>query len=412
MIRSTMAEPQSIFGRYYAQEPFVDRYAVNSDGAVDIVIPVLHSNELWRSNLISIYREVPVHRLRLGDGGCKDETLTIARQFPRVEIYDHSAFKSLGYSIKELIKAVETEWFCYFHSDVYLPDGWFDTMRAHQAKYDWFGCPMRITALVESHLADKERPYAGTQMGRKAAFARGLDRIDDDYVYRQEDWVFAGIVEDGGFRHGKVEDTFHWHQVMPRVYGDTRRVRKFKEVRLDVEMTHQEEIYTAETQLFGTIKYLQPTAYHVNGAQINLKYLQEQGRVDADFYDWVEHTNPVWLSHLPTRPAARTDAPLDEQQDASAAHTEQLAVQAEIPASDPAAERPDEQRSRPAEPERTVEAAERSCVHPLWAMARSVLPRAARVAARRAERAARGMMAERCRGIARLCENLAVRLSK
>ena len=256
-----MSEPQSIFGRYYAQEPFVDRYLTSSDGAVDIVIPVLHSNELWRSNLISIYREVPVHRLRLGDGGCKDETLTIAREFPRVEIYDHSSFTSLGYSVRELIKAVETEWFCYFHSDVFLPEGWFDTMRAHQPKYDWFGCPMRITSLVEFPLVEDVRPYAGTQMGRKAAFAGGLDRIDDDYVYRQEDWVFAGIVEDGGFRNGKIEDTFHWHQVMPRVYGDARRARKFKQVTFDVEMTPEEELFTAETQLRGTIKYLKPTTF-------------------------------------------------------------------------------------------------------------------------------------------------------
>jgi len=327
-----MAEPQSIFGRYHTQEPFVDRYVANSDGAVDIVIPVLHSNELWRSNLISIYREVPVHRLRLGDAGCKDETLIIARQFPRVEIYDHSSFKSLGYSVKELIKAVETEWFCYFHSDVYLPDGWFDTMRAHQAEYDWFGCPMRITALVEYPLVDRERPYAGTQMGRKAAFAGGLDRIGDDYVYRQEDWVFAGIVEDGGFRHGKIEDTFHWHQVMPRVYGDTRRTRKFKEVRLDVEMTHEEELYTAETQLRGTIKYLKPTAYHVNGANIHLRYLKNLGKIDAEFYDWVGRTNPVWRFFLPAPPVTQSEAPPPEQPIAAPESAAKPPADHEVPA--------------------------------------------------------------------------------
>jgi hypothetical protein len=406
-----MAEPQSIFGRYYTQEPFVDRYVENSDGAVDIVIPVLHSNELWRSNLISIYREVPVHRLRLGDAGCKDETLTIARQFPRVEIYDHSSFKSLGYSVRELIKAVETEWFCYFHSDIYLPEGWFDTMCAHQAEYDWFGCPMRITALVESPHVDRERPYAGTQMGRKTAFAGGLDRIDDDYVYRQEDWVFAGIVEDDGFRHGKIEDTFHWHQVMPRVYGDTRRTRKFKDVRLDVEMTHEEELYTAETQLRGTIKYLKPTAYHVNGANANLRYLQNLGKIDAEFYDWVGRTNPTWLSFLPASPVAQTQAQRPEQQEAPALDAQQPADQ-EAPALHGAMERSEEQQLRPSEPEKAEEGTVRSPMHPLKAIAKAALPPSARAAARRAERAARGMMAERCRGIAKLCEELALRLSR
>jgi hypothetical protein len=393
-----MAEPQSIFGRYYAQDPFVDRYVTSSDGAVDIVIPVLHSNELWRSNLISIYREVPVHRLRLGDAGCKDETLTIAREFPRVEIYDHSSYKSLGYSVRELIKAVETEWFCYFHSDVYLPEGWFETMRAHQAEYDWFGCPMRITALVEFPLVEDVRPYAGTQMGRKAAFASGLDRIDDDYVYRQEDWVFAGIVEDGGFRHGKIEDTFHWHQVMQRIYGDSRRARKFKQVTFDVEIAPEEELFTAETQLRGTIKYLKPSPYHVNAAEINFRKLQNLGKIDPDFQDWIARTNPDWLSFLPTPSVAQTEPPKREQQ--------------EVPSTQGATQPSTEQQLHPPEPGRVGDAVVHSPMHPIKAIAKSVLPQPARTAVRRAERAARELIAERCRGVAKLCEEWALRLSK
>src|SRR4030095_1564904 len=101
------------------------------------------------------------------------------------------------------------------HADVYLSEGWFDAMRAHQSSYDWFGCPMRITALIEYLRDERHRPYAGSQSGRRAAFVDGLGRIDDDYVYRQEDFVFADLVENGRFRHGKIEDTFHYHQVMP-----------------------------------------------------------------------------------------------------------------------------------------------------------------------------------------------------
>jgi hypothetical protein len=398
-----MAEPQSIFARYYSQEPFVDRYARDREGAVDIVIPVLHSNELWRSNLISIYREVPVHRLRLGDAGCKDETLTIARQFPRVEIYDHSSFKSLGYSVKELIKAVETEWFCYFHSDVYLPEGWFDVMRAHQAEYDWFGCPMRITSLVEFPHVDRERPYAGTQMGRKVAFTSGLDRIDDDYVYRQEDWVFANIVEDGGFRHGKIEDTFHWHQVMPRLYGNAGRARKFKQVTFDVEMTPEEELFTAETQLRGTVKYLKPNLYNVNAAQANLRYLQNLGKIDPEFYNWVGRTSPEWSSFLQVFPDAQTE-PSREQSVVAAANAIQQSVKQELLTLGA------QQTSLevPAPPD----AGPHGLSHGLKVIAKSVVPRSAWAAARSVDRNTRGIMAGWCRGIARLCEELALRLSK
>jgi hypothetical protein len=408
-----MGEPQSIFERYYSHEPFADRYATNSDGAVDIIIPVLHSNELWRSNLISIYREVPVHRLRLGDAGCKDDTLAIAREFPRVEIYDHSSFKSLGYSVRELIKSVETEWFCYFHSDVYLPEGWFDTMRAHQAEYDWFGCPMRITALVEFPLVDKVRPYAGTQMGRKAAFVGGLDRIDDDYVYRQEDWVFAGIVEDGGFRHGRIEDTFHWHQVMQRVYGDDRRARKFKQVRFDVELTQEEEDYAAETQLRGTIKYLKPNAYHVNSVEINFKSMREQGKIDAEFHQWVSRTNPEWLAYLPSPPVVQAEAlspeqPLGAAESPAQPSADEACEQQEVSAPESLVQPPEPE----VEPGRIGEAATSNPVNPIKALAKSVLPQPVRNAARRVERVTRRIMADQCRTIARLCEGLASRLSK
>ena len=51
--------------------------------AVDVLIPVMHTNDLWEANLLSIYREIPVKRLLLGDAGCIDRTVEIARRFPR-----------------------------------------------------------------------------------------------------------------------------------------------------------------------------------------------------------------------------------------------------------------------------------------------------------------------------------------
>ena len=126
-----------MFERYFTPEPFTDRFAARPENAVDVIIPVLHTNELWRKNLISIYREIPVKRLLLGDAGCVDRTLEVAKDFPRVEVHDHRAFVSLGFSLRRLIEAVSTEWFVYLHSDVYLPEGWFDAMARHQGAYDW-----------------------------------------------------------------------------------------------------------------------------------------------------------------------------------------------------------------------------------------------------------------------------------
>src|SRR5688500_9369738 len=104
--RRTMTE--SIFQRYYKTETLVDRFARDASRAIDVIIPVIHTTELWHNNLISIYREIPVNRLWISDGGCKDDSIAIAQKFPRVTVLDHRAYKSLGYCLRKLIEVVET----------------------------------------------------------------------------------------------------------------------------------------------------------------------------------------------------------------------------------------------------------------------------------------------------------------
>jgi hypothetical protein len=53
----------SIFEEYYTTRPFEDRFARDASDAIEVIIPVIHTNELWRANLTSIYRQVPVRRL-------------------------------------------------------------------------------------------------------------------------------------------------------------------------------------------------------------------------------------------------------------------------------------------------------------------------------------------------------------
>lgn len=289
---------ESIFQRYYRPEPFVDRFARDRDGAIDVIIPVIHTNELWEKNLISIYRDVPVNRLLISDGGCKDDSITIAQRFPRVTVLDHRQYKSLGYCLRLLIEAVETEWFIYVHSDVYLPEGWFDAMRAHQPAYDWFGCPQRITVQVEypnvDKLFDDVRPYAGSQMGKTAAFLDGIKKIDDDFVYRQEDYVMASMV--ASERHGRIEDTFHYHQVMHK-HGPW--ARKLKRVAVQVEWSREEEIRASTMQVKGIVKYLQPSRILTMEAETHIRRLVELGATTLpEMMAWIAQTNPAWLPHI------------------------------------------------------------------------------------------------------------------
>jgi len=284
----------SIFEEYYASRPFEDRFGRDPSNAIEIIIPVIHTNELWRANLTSIYREVPVRRLLISDGGCKDDSIEIVKTFPRVEILDHTKYVSLGYCLRKLIEAVESEWFAYLHSDVYLPPGWFDAMLAHQKDYDWFGCPQRITVLVEYPNVDggEGRPYAGSQMGRKAAFLPGLKEIDDDYVYRQEEFVLSNIVEKHGFKTSKVEDIFHFHQVMHKF---SPWARKLTSVSINIAPSREEEVRASMMQVKGIIKYLEPSPALIEQVETNLKRLLELNAIThAEFDEWVLQTKPIW----------------------------------------------------------------------------------------------------------------------
>jgi glycosyltransferase involved in cell wall biosynthesis len=287
----------SIFREYYAEKPFIDRFLTQANDAIDVIIPVVHTNELWEANLLSFYREIPINKLLIGDGGCIDDSISIAEKFPRVRIFDHRTYKSLGYSIRKLIEAVEADWFVYIHSDAYLPPGWFDAMQKHQIEYDWFGCPMRHTVMVEYNGDYGERPWAGSQMGRKKAFEAGLSRIDDDYVYRQEDFVFADIVQKAGFIEGKVTDTFHYHQTM---HKPTPWSRKVKSVQINVELSREEEVRTWLMQGKGIIKYLQPSNdWLIDGVLISADYLISNKELTwGEFQQWVRQTNPKWLPYI------------------------------------------------------------------------------------------------------------------
>lgn len=294
-------EEQSIFSKYYEEEPFFDCFETDRSGAVDVIIPVIHTNELWRKNLISIYREIPVNRLILGDGGCIDGSLDIARAFPRVEVLDHRSFTSLGFSLRHLIEAVETDWFVYLHSDVYLPPGWFAAMSAHRDAYDWFECDQRITVMADYRLqvADDARAFSGSQMGRKAAFAGVVSQIDDDYLYRNEDIILASLITRAGHRYGRVREAFHFHQVM---HKPSRWRRAIKNVDIHLDLGDDEALRASDTYLRGIVKYLNPDETPVDVIE-SLRYpiskLIEINGFDADaFRAWVASTNPKWLPYF------------------------------------------------------------------------------------------------------------------
>ncbi len=291
----------NIFEECFTKDrPFVDRYVNEGARAVDVIVPTHNTNGLWRANLLSYYREIPISRLLIGDGGCEDDTIAVVSEFPRVQVLDQRNFYSLGACLRDLMRAVETEWFVYLHSDVYLPPGWFDAMVAHRGDYDWFECRRRMVVLLEypgvAHDA-ADRPYSGSQMGRKRVFDTILDRIDDDYLYRNEDLVFRELVEGAGGRYGRALDTWHYHE-------KTNKPGLQEPDLIEVSLKRAEDpawqVRTYDSQARGIIKYTRPSKpYLIANVLGPLRRLDRLGALDkAEFRAWTEATRPEWLEYV------------------------------------------------------------------------------------------------------------------
>ncbi len=266
--------------------------------SVDVIIPVFNTNPFWKTNLLNYYKTIPINRLLIGNGGCKDNTLEIAKQFPRVVIIDQTKYKTLGFSLRNLIEAVETEWFIYLHSDVFLPADWFKMMSKNQTQYDWFESNQRSTVLFDflSHDHAKtsfQRAYSGAQMGRKNAFNKIIKKIDDDFLYRNEDIVLANLIESNGFKYGRVSETFIYHQVTNK-NGELEP--KISSINIERVRDVEWEMKTMDMQIRGIIKYTQPNSNTIDNVMVVIKEMKKTGSFHKkEFLVWIKETNPTWL---------------------------------------------------------------------------------------------------------------------
>lgn len=284
----------SIFSEMFGSQPFSDRYSVESSDALTVIIPALHVNELWGANLTSIFREVPVFELLVGDAGLNDDALEVLGQFPRVRILNHRRYKTLGFSIRKLIEEVRTEHFLYVHSDVYLPNDWFDDMMAYRSKYDWYGCRMQEIVIHEFTNEYGERPYFGAQIGRTSIFSGAVSSIDDDFVYRQEEFVLSRLCSLSGGKEGRIDEAFHYHQNMPKTVSG--HGPQLSSVRITTVTSEEEEIRIWESQAKGIVKYLEPDkSLLIRDAAFGFWLLKKRGRMTRkEIVSWINSTNDAW----------------------------------------------------------------------------------------------------------------------
>jgi len=271
-----------------------DRY-LTSDVGVDVIIPMKGQPPLeFHNNLKFHYAEIPIRRLLIGNCEINDSYWLLSRPYPRMTVLDQRCYRSLGYCIAELIECVSSEWFVYLHADVRVVGGWYDVMWAHSSLAEFMECgrvwhDLRTGAkTVAAAQNAAARPYSGSQLARRSAFAPFLHKIEDDgYLYRNEDLVFRALVENHGGRYARVLKTHHEHQVFPSSARDADWYRK---------------MYTG--QIKGIVKYCPPKQdWLISAAAAAFRSLEG---LDAEacqkLLNWISRTSPAWRDILGSKP--------------------------------------------------------------------------------------------------------------
>ena len=276
---------------------FCDRTETNPElERIDVIMMTLDAETFLEKSLFTVYREIPVKRLIICDGGSKDSTYEILEKFPRVELHKKSEIKTGAKSLEFLMTQVESNWFVLVDADIELSHGWYDEMSKHQDKFDAIENGKNIMASHKYQL-DEEKIQEGTRAGSQCHLMKKEAvknfHCDDDYMWRHTDFLMQQIIEQSGFKYGKVNDTFHIHNETERIpyKSDTSKsYRKIvidepKYIIIDKEKAKKKDIENAK----AIVKYLDPDFHLVKrypGVDFVIRILDRK---------WIEENNASWL---------------------------------------------------------------------------------------------------------------------
>ncbi|CUR50908.1 Putative glycosyl transferase [Nitrosotalea devaniterrae] len=278
---------------------FVDRHLTEPNlESVDVIMLSLDAEDFLEKSLYTIYREIPVNRLFVCDGGSKDQTLELLENFPRVEIHARPDLKTAGKALEFLFSLVTTEWFVLVDTDIELFPGWFDEMSKNQHLYDALESSKRLRSF---HFYREDKPKLDEH-------CRSLDlchllrkksiknfHCDDDYMWRFTDILLRQVIETSGFKYGKIDTTSHIHNETESIRYQSDNTKNYEKivfdepqhVIIDIEKFKQWRVKHAK----AIAKYLDPEHPIVKADRGNEAVIKILDR------EWIIENAPKWIKY-------------------------------------------------------------------------------------------------------------------
>lgn len=275
---------------------FIDKKSEEEIESVDVLMLTLDAEHYLEKSLFSIFKEIPVNRLLVCDGGSKDNTVKICEKFPRTEVFVKPDIRTTGKGLEFLFSKADTSWFILIDSDIELEEGWYSKMQEHAKFYDIVENGWRVNAYhfyreQKSKLEEDTRSLDLCHLIKKEAVEKY--HCDDDFMWRYTDIFLRQVVEKEGFRYGKANNTFHVHNETERISYQSDPDKNYQEMKFfepqliihDQKKLEKMRIRHAK----AVVKYLDPDYPMVKNDksyESTIRLLERQ---------WVLENNSKWL---------------------------------------------------------------------------------------------------------------------
>lgn len=230
--------------------------------------------ELFEDNLKSWIQEINPPKIYLGvnNPSALLYLKEIKKKYPVIEIINQLHLKTLGGCLADLMKRVSTEWFVFVHADVRITPYAFLVMQqyqkedsgiieSHREHWDGLVRHIRGEALPEykaSRYYFRSRSFSGLQLIQMKAIRSLVDRLEDDFLYRNEDMIFHAECVKNGYKYHKTW-AMHIHQITNKKWTFDDKMTHRMQYQGFIKYTELNDL--TEYPCLVTIKYMK-TKYH------------------------------------------------------------------------------------------------------------------------------------------------------